>query len=119
MTSTHRSMRTEVPPDHIFVMFGATGDLAKRKILPGLFHLAVAGLLPRNYRIIGCSRRASALSDEEFRKRAYDAVCQFGSNKPEGKQWEEVEKNLSFAWAEEDGTGELVDAVTRCEKEMG
>ncbi len=119
MTSTHHTMRSEAPPDHIFVMFGATGDLAKRKILPGLFHLAVAGLLPKNYRIIGCSRQASAMSDDDFRKRAYDAVCQFGSNKPEGTQWEEFEKNLSFAYAEEDGTGELVDAVARAEKEMG
>jgi glucose-6-phosphate 1-dehydrogenase len=119
MTSTDTTTHSEVPPDHIFVMFGATGDLAKRKILPGLFHLAVAGLLPKQYRIIGCSRRASALSEKEFRKRAYDAVCEFGSNKPEGTQWEEFEKNLSFAYAEEDGTGELVDAVARAEKEMG
>jgi glucose-6-phosphate 1-dehydrogenase len=119
MTKTHTRMHAKIPPDHIFVMFGATGDLAKRKVLPGLFHLAVAGLLPKNYRVIGCSRRASALSDEEFRKRAYDAVCEFGSNKPEGSDWEKFEKNLSFAYAEEDGTGELVDAVARAEKEIG
>ncbi|HEY5262887.1 MAG TPA: glucose-6-phosphate dehydrogenase, partial [Acidimicrobiales bacterium] len=119
MTSTHATMHSEVPPNHIFVMFGATGDLAKRKILPGLFHLAVAGLLPKQYRIIGCSRQASAISDKDFRKKAYDAVCQFGTNKPEGAEWEEFEKNLSFAYAEEDGTGELVDAVARAEKEMG
>ena len=37
---------SEVPDDHVIVLFGATGDLAKRKILPGLFHLAAAGLLP-------------------------------------------------------------------------
>jgi glucose-6-phosphate 1-dehydrogenase len=119
MTGSHNAMHAERPPDHIFVMFGATGDLAKRKILPGLFHLAVAGLLPKNYRVIGCSRQASAISDKEFRKRAYDAVCEFGTNKPEGAEWDEFEKNLSFAYAEEDGTGELVDAVTRAEKEMG
>ena len=119
MTKTHTRMHAKIPPDHIFVMFGATGDLAKRKVLPGLFHLAVAGLLPKNYRVIGCSRRASTLSDEEFRKRAYDAVCEFGSNKPEGSDWEKFEKNLSFAYAEEDGTGELVDAVARAEKEIG
>ena len=57
-------MSYEVPPDHVFVLFGATGDLAKRKILPGLFHLAVAGLLPKEYRIIGCSRQQSVLTDK-------------------------------------------------------
>jgi glucose-6-phosphate 1-dehydrogenase len=119
MTSTSHNLTSEVPPDHIFVMFGATGDLAKRKILPGLFHLAVAGLLPHQYRIIGCSREKSALSDEEFRKRAYDGVCEFGSNEPEGAMWDEFQKTLSFASAEEDGTGTLVAAVKKAEKEMG
>jgi glucose-6-phosphate 1-dehydrogenase len=41
------------PDDHVIVLFGATGDLAKRKLLPGLFHLARAGLLPDGYRIVG------------------------------------------------------------------
>jgi len=41
------------PHDHVIVLFGATGDLAKRKLLPGLFRLAAAGLLPERYRIIG------------------------------------------------------------------
>ena len=35
------------PDNHVIVLFGATGDLAKRKLLPGLFHLHAAGLLPR------------------------------------------------------------------------
>ena len=43
------------PDDHVIVLFGATGDLAKRKLLPGLFHLHAAGLLPHEYRIIGSS----------------------------------------------------------------
>ena len=37
---------TPRPDDHVIVMFGATGDLARRKLLPGLFRLAVAGLMP-------------------------------------------------------------------------
>ncbi len=49
----HGSVRR--PDDHVIVLFGATGDLAKRKLLPGLFHLAAANLLPRKYRIIGSS----------------------------------------------------------------
>ena len=110
MTTKHQ-MPYDVPPDHVFVLFGATGDLAKRKILPGLFHLAVAGLLPKRYRIIGCSRQKSVLTNEQFRKAAYVAVCEFGSNKPDGGQCEEFEKKLTFAWAETDGTGDLVEAV--------
>jgi len=37
------------PDNHVIVMFGATGDLARRKLLPGLFHLAAAGLMPDRY----------------------------------------------------------------------
>jgi glucose-6-phosphate 1-dehydrogenase len=119
MTAAPHEMDYEVPPNHVFVLFGATGDLAKRKILPGLFHLAVAGLLPKKYRIIGCSRQQSVLTNEQFRKEAYDAVCQFGSNKPEGDPWTEFEKKLTFAWVETDGTGDLVEAVAKAEKEIG
>jgi len=41
------------PEPYVYVLFGATGDLAKRKLLPGLYHLFVAGLLPEKFRIIG------------------------------------------------------------------
>lgn len=119
MTSPTNESHSFTPADHVFVLFGATGDLAKRKIIPGLFHLAVAGLLPKKYRIIGVARKDSAISTKEFRSRAYDAVCQFGSNKPEGPMWRAFEETLSFAWANDDGTGNLVDAVTRAEEEIG
>ena len=74
--------RENVAPsdDHVIVLFGATGDLAKRKLLPGLFHLAKAGLLPARYRIIGSARHA--LTDDEFRRQAKDAVTEFGLAKP-------------------------------------
>nr|WP_272477441.1 glucose-6-phosphate dehydrogenase [Baekduia alba] len=43
---------------HVIVLFGATGDLARRKLWPGLLHLAEAGLLPDDFRIIGSGRHA-------------------------------------------------------------
>jgi hypothetical protein len=45
------------PDDHVIVLFGATGDPAQRKLLPDLFHLAAAGLMPDRYQIIGSFRR--------------------------------------------------------------
>src|ERR1700677_3153843 len=84
------------PPDHVIVLFGATGDLAKRKLLPGLFHLAVAGLLPEHYRIVGTPPPASAPSDDGFKEHARDAVAQFGTTKPTGQAWRSFEDSLSF-----------------------
>jgi glucose-6-phosphate 1-dehydrogenase len=63
-----------VPEDHVIVLFGATGDLAKRKLLPGLFHLMEAGLMPERFIVLGTSRRE--LSDEQFVQMAHEAVCE-------------------------------------------
>ncbi|HEX6527550.1 MAG TPA: glucose-6-phosphate dehydrogenase [Streptosporangiaceae bacterium] len=106
------------PDNHVIVLFGATGDLAKRKLLPGLFHLFVAGLLPKGFRIIGSAPAAAAVSDEQFRQHAKDAVSQFGITKPDG-QWSDFEKHLSFTAAEPGKYADLVAAIAQAEKEIG
>jgi len=111
--------KSEVPDNHVIVLFGATGDLAKRKIIPGLFHLATAGLLPERYRIIGTAPSAFAMGTDAFRVYARDAVRQFGSNSPEGKLWEQFEGSLSFVAAEPDDFSGLRVAVARAETEIG
>jgi glucose-6-phosphate 1-dehydrogenase len=105
------------PENHVVVLFGATGDLAARKLLPGLFHLAAVGLLPDRYRIIGSSRRT--LSDEQFRDLAREAVERFGTSQPTGETWETFRQTLSFAGASRDDTTALVAAIERAEKEIG
>jgi glucose-6-phosphate 1-dehydrogenase len=107
------------PDDHVIVLFGATGDLAKRKLLPGLFNLHCAGLMPERYRVIGVARPASALSDDEFRERARAAVADRGMRKPEGPEWDAFVGNLSFASADVNDAGDLVHAVAEAEQEIG
>ena len=119
MSSPITGVDEEVPANHVIVLFGATGDLARRKIIPGLYHLADAGLLPRHYRIIGSSRAHSAMSNDEFRHYAKEAVREFGSHVPEGALWEEFEASLSFAVAEAEGSNALPEAVRRAEGEIG
>jgi glucose-6-phosphate 1-dehydrogenase len=109
----------EIPENHVIVLFGATGDLAKRKILPGLYHLAQAGLLPERYRIIGSGRAASALSSETFRAHARESILSFGTTKPEGDAWETFEQSLSYVAADADHYDELVAAVKKAEDEIG
>ncbi|GAA1877689.1 glucose-6-phosphate dehydrogenase [Streptantibioticus ferralitis] len=123
MSSAAKSADTDttsqVPDDHVIVLFGATGDLARRKLLPGLFHLANAGLLPRKYRIIGSAPTKSALRDEEFRQRAKDAVAEFGMAKPVGEAWRAFESALSFGTADPEQPGPLIAAVKAAEKAIG
>ena len=107
------------PDNHVFVMFGATGDLAKRKLLPGAFHLAAAGLMPERYRIIGSAPAESAMSTEAFREHARQAVEQFGSSKPVGDALDAFAAALSFGSADPDNTAPLASAVQEAEREIG
>src|SRR5262245_14899524 len=107
------------PENHVIVLFGATGDLSRRKLLPGLFNLHCAGLMPERYRVIGVSRRASALSDAEFRERAHGAVKRRGMREPSGPEWDDFISHLSFAPADADDADDLVHAVHEAEKEIG
>ena len=99
------------------MLFGATGDLAKRKILPGLFHLAETGLLPERYRIVGTARRP--VTDGEFREQARSAVAEFGRVKPEGDAWTAFAQALSFGSSEPGNAGPLAAAVQRAEADVG
>src|ERR1700748_3590624 len=108
-----------LPDNHVIVLFGATGDLARRKLLPGLFHLHAAGLLPKEYRIIGVSPRNAALTTEQFREYAEEACTDFCIAKPTDPSWPSFAERVSFAAADPDNTTDLVEAVERAGKEIG
>jgi glucose-6-phosphate 1-dehydrogenase len=69
------------PAAQAFVVFGATGDLARRKILPSLARLASRGSLPDDFIVVGVAR--SPLSDDEFRRICLDSAPLEGSD-----EWE-------------------------------
>ncbi len=121
MTTTGKAARHgwPRPGNHIYVLFGATGDLAKRKLLPGMYHLSVAGLLPDEYRIIGSAPQQNALSDSDFVAHAKAAVEEFGNAKPSGSAWDEFASRLSFGAATPEDPSPLVAAVQAAEKAIG
>ncbi len=104
------------PPDpHVVILFGASGDLSRRKLLPGLFHLDRAGHLS-DCRVVGTS--LEPMTNAEFRKMAKEACEQFGRGKPDDRDWAHFERKLSWA----DGAGGsagLADAVGRAESDIG
>ncbi len=107
----------QVPAPHVIVLFGATGDLAARKLLPGLFHLQVSGLMPIDYRIVGASRRAS--SDESFRAHATEVVTDFGRTPARGPEWEQFAARTSLVPFSTSDMTELGQAVSRARDELG
>ena len=60
-------------PPHVLVLFGATGDLAARKLFPGLYHLAARGRLPADYAVIGSGRHSPG-TDDEFRDQVREGL---------------------------------------------
>src|SRR5580698_3230748 len=75
------------------VIFGATGDLARRMLLPSLYYLDRDGLLDANLRIIGAAR--SELDDARFLALARDALAGRGEN-PDGPAWHGFARRLSW-----------------------
>lgn len=80
-------------PPCVFVLFGATGDLAGRKIAPALYNLAQQGLLGENFAVLGVARRPR--SDEEFRAEMLEAVKKHSRTQPVD---ETAFKKLASRW---------------------
>jgi glucose-6-phosphate 1-dehydrogenase len=99
---------------HVIVMFGGSGDLARRKLLPGLFHLARAGLL-REYRIIGVS--LDDLDTDRFRDFARGSLDEFAHSPATPEEWAAFSANLSFV-PTSDGAEGLAKAVASCEADL-
>ncbi|HMK09992.1 MAG TPA: glucose-6-phosphate dehydrogenase [Acidimicrobiales bacterium] len=112
-------MSQETPDDHVIVLFGATGDLAKRKLIPGLYHLAAAGLLPKRYRIIGTSPAQFAITAAQFRKHAKESIREFGIVRPTGETWKTFEASLDFGASDPENPKPLIDAVAKAKANIG
>ncbi|TKJ29978.1 MAG: glucose-6-phosphate dehydrogenase [Chloroflexi bacterium B3_Chlor] len=76
------------------VIFGASGDLTRRKLVPALFSLYLKGRLPTGTHIAGFSK--DPLTDEEFRARLRDGVEEFGGGPLDTAAWEVFAANLSY-----------------------
>src|SRR5450631_1073675 len=68
------------------VIFGASGDLTRRKLIPALYNLAKNDLLSREFAVIGIAR--APLSTDDFRKKSSDDIQQFGTDKVDPDVWE-------------------------------
>ncbi|CAN5495537.1 glucose-6-phosphate dehydrogenase [soil metagenome] len=104
---------------HVIVLFGITGDLAKRKLLPGLMHLCEAGLMP-DFRLVGATRRE--LGDDELRAMAREACEEFGRVPVTDANWDPFAArivNANIGDGDGDGARALAEAVAGCEADLG
>jgi glucose-6-phosphate 1-dehydrogenase len=80
------------------VIFGAAGDLTKRKLLPALYNLKVAGLLPREFAIVGVARREQ--THERFREEQTRSIREFATTHVDEALWAELRGGMYFQGGE-------------------
>ncbi len=115
-SESHRAeARTVRICPNVIVLFGATGDLARRKLLPGLLNLTQAGLLP-DFRVVGAAR--TAMTDDEFRDYALEACAEFGRRDFGDEARRSFAQRLTYANVKE-GPVPLTAAVSKAERELG
>jgi glucose-6-phosphate 1-dehydrogenase len=100
---------------HLIVLFGATGDLARRKLLPGILHLLESDLVPES-RIIGVS--LDDFDDEQFREFAEQAYREFSTREVDEEKWREFAPKLSYVNVKA-GPEALAKAASALEDELG
>src|ERR1700750_204227 len=82
-----------IPEPTAVVIFGASGDLTKRKLLPALFHLEQANLLPEEFSVVGVARRPL---QGEFEKDMREGILQFGGVQEGEKKLDQFMRKVSY-----------------------
>ena len=103
----------------VLVIFGATGDLTKRKLVPSLMGLAKDELLPSGFAVVGFARRP--WTDESFREVLKDGVEQFGRSDTMAA-WEQHAQAFSYHqsdFANEEGYATLREKLDQIDRERG
>ncbi|MEO0453489.1 MAG: glucose-6-phosphate dehydrogenase [Verrucomicrobiota bacterium] len=114
--------KDEITPESIrpfrLVIFGASGDLTKRKLVPALFGLYHEGSLPEHFEIIGFARREK--SDEQFREEMLEGINTFSRFKPvEEEEWSAFSKHISYHQGNFDEKDAYQSLATKLAKPIG
>ena len=103
------------PEPTVIGLVGGTGDLARRMVIPGCFHLMLAGLLPERCRIVGLS--LDDLDDDGFKHVVRQSLADHARVELDDAAWERFAGMLSFARAED--AGDYAKAFATAEQALG
>jgi glucose-6-phosphate 1-dehydrogenase len=76
------------------VIFGAAGDLTKRKLIPALYNLAQSSLLPKEFAVLGVAR--AQMSTDDFRQKMSRDIYEFATSSVDAQLWDAFEKHLYY-----------------------
>src|SRR5213594_3542156 len=103
-----------VPQPCTLVIFGGSGDLARRKLIPAVYNLVLDGVLPPNYAILGNARKP--LSDADFRQIARERIVKYSRQKISEKVWPDFERRLFYVAGSIEDPKAYKDLRTRLEQ---
>jgi glucose-6-phosphate 1-dehydrogenase len=108
------------PDPCILVIFGASGDLTSKKLMPALYELATRKLLPEHFAVVGAAR--SEESDDEFRDRMKQAVAEHARDAFEQESWDELAAGMHYLtldFSDEAAEDRLAELLTALDSERG
>jgi glucose-6-phosphate 1-dehydrogenase len=102
----------------VFILYGGTGDLAKRMVLPSFYELFTRQLLPEHWKLVGNGR--GDVAHEDFQAHIHDSLEEFATA-PEPDQWKEFAANVLFAGGgfNSDDPGSLLQVIDEAKKDVG
>lgn len=107
-------------PPTVLVIFGASGDLTARKLIPAVYNLAIDGLLPADFHLIGYGRKP--IPDDEFRKDAAAAIKEFSRRELKDEIWAGLAPRTSYVGGGYDELAafeRLAQRIDEIQKEVG
>jgi len=108
------------PDPCVLTIFGASGDLTKKKLLPALYALAFRGLLPPRFAVVGVARTPE--SDDEFRERMKEAVQEHARDEFRDEVWEALAESMRYVatdFSDEGGEDEVARTLSELDEERG
>jgi glucose-6-phosphate 1-dehydrogenase len=108
------------PDSCVLTIFGASGDLTKRKLMPALYALAFRQLLPQKFAVVGVARTEE--SDDEFRERMKEAVQKFGRDEFRDEVWDRLAEGMRYVatdFSDEGGEDAVASALSELDEQRG
>jgi glucose-6-phosphate 1-dehydrogenase len=104
----------------VLTIFGASGDLTQRKLLPALYALAHRNLLPEGFAVVGVAR--TEMNTDEFRERMRQGVVDYARDEFREGVWDELAEGMRYVatdFADDGGEHHVVDCLNELDRERG
>ncbi|HKP76072.1 MAG TPA: glucose-6-phosphate dehydrogenase [Longimicrobiaceae bacterium] len=119
-TDLRRTMKSaRTPQPQVLVIFGATGDLTRRKLMPAVYKLFCDGVLPEHFAVVGFAREP--MGDDDFRQRMRAALKEF-AREPSDEEWAKFAPRLSYVgsvFEKPEGFRALRERLETLDREQG